>query len=904
MLVLASCVNIDPIKDRLADLDARLKAVEANLTTVTTNANGLSSAIRALESNVTVDKVTKNEDGYTITFTDGTYATIKNGSNGSNGSNGANGKDGVAPQVGVKEVDGTLVWTVNNEVLNDAAGKPVPAISEVPEFKFEEGNWYFRFGDGAWTLCADTASSAPEIIETENSVIISIGGNKIILPKEVISPAIESIDRKIARLFVPVGESLNLQEWFDVSPEGALKSSVDYTFTEGAPFTITDAGVLTATGRGSYNVTIVSKSNADVSEVITIRTAPCPVNTEPAPEPRMVNKVYLFDNTLECFNGMVGYGGSATWNPFNNSISALVGTGGAGHNVYIRPQPVNSEATLQSGHLHFMYYISDVSKLKPGAGQVELTSSANPDAKELNWSTDFLANCKNGWNEIVLDFKNGHVEGEFDPANINWFRFFNETTVAADDNDVPIYEAIQVKDIYVYADYVPVESITANGNAKRGAILFVPQGQTIDLKDYFTVGPEGASKKNVVYESANPASVSVDANGIATGVSRGSIAITIKPQDPPTRAEEVPSITIYVRTDNMPASEELEKSEEVLFHSCDNIEFFTKSAADNRTIDFVAEGKQEGASWYKSTLTKQAEWVVINRASSKVNARMTSPHRGHVKFWFYIDPREDGNNAAKLKSRCGTNGRIEVSNDGGNKGIYWKTHEVLANCQDGWNLIDLKFKDALPYNVDSYNLNPEAISWFRIYIGGPAAQYDTYTIGIDGISFYEDYEETTAQKVYLLHPTFEEYRDYTVGGSVSWCPAEQAFAALISQGGVASKNMYFNIPDVNSGCTIANGHLHFKWYINDVSVFTAIGIANGNQLELCSGGAADNKELSFDTAFIKYCHNGWNDITLDFKRNIGDSGFDPAVINWFRFYESAGGGNAADMLKDVYVYAE
>ena len=82
MLVLASCVNIEPIKGRLADLEARLKAVEDNLNAVSTNANGLSSAIKALQDNVTVDKVVKNDNGYTITFTDGTYATIINGKDG------------------------------------------------------------------------------------------------------------------------------------------------------------------------------------------------------------------------------------------------------------------------------------------------------------------------------------------------------------------------------------------------------------------------------------------------------------------------------------------------------------------------------------------------------------------------------------------------------------------------------------------------------------------------------------------------------------------------------------------------------------------------------------------------------------------------------------------------------
>ena len=695
LFLTAACTNLDEINEQISDLDARLKKVESDLSGVTATANGLSTAVRALQNNVSVDRVTENENGYVITFTDGTRATIYNGKNGKDGKDGHDGKDGKTPNVGVATVDGEIVWTVNGEAVKDTEGKTIPATAQVPEFQFDGKNWFYRFGTGEWVLCNETAGDVPEIIETEDSVIISIGGNKVIIPKEIVSPAIESITPAIAKLFVPVGKSLNLQEWFEVAPEGALKSSVDYTFTEGAPFTITEAGVLSATGRGSYNVNIVSKADPSIKGVITVRTAPCPVNVEPAPAVNPDNKVYLFDSTLDFFKGMVGAGGSATWNPFNNSISALVGTGGAGHNVYIRPQPVDSDATLETGHLHFMYYISDVSKLKPGAGQVELTSSANPDAKELNWSTDFLANCKNGWNEIVLDFKNGHVEGEFDPANINWFRFFNETTVGLDADDNIIYEAIQVKDIFVYADKTPIEGISVKVNPNR---LFVPVGKSIDLKEWFDVTPANAKKSDVTYSFSENAPFTIT-DGVLAATGRGNYTVTLGAEGSEATA------SIVVRTAPAP-----DFDKEVTPAAVDAQKFYLFSDTSESFPELVGWG----GSFTWAPMNNAAAALVgtggaghnIYFKPKPVNAEGVTMKTGHLHFLYYIS------DVSKLKPGAG---QVELTS-GANpdtKELGWST-DFLANCKSGWNEVVLDFKNGANTSTDG-PIDLSNINWFRFY---------------------------------------------------------------------------------------------------------------------------------------------------------------------------------------------
>lgn len=88
-------------------------------------------------------------------------------------------------------------------------------------------------------------------------------------------------------------------------------------------------------------------------------------------------------------------------------------------------------------------YISDMTKINECTGQIELSSSGKSDDKELSWATvSFLKYCKNGWNDITLDFDRG-TDGGCDLSAINWFRFYNKTS-----GDV----LVQFKDIYVYAE--------------------------------------------------------------------------------------------------------------------------------------------------------------------------------------------------------------------------------------------------------------------------------------------------------------------------------------------------------------------------------------------------------------------------------------------------------------------
>ncbi len=446
-----------------------------------------------------------------------------------------------------------------------------------------------------------------------------------------------------------------------------------------------------------------------------------------------------------------------------------------------------------------------------------------------------------------------------------------------------------------------LKSFSIKGNKSRGLLAFVPTGETLNLADYITLVPEDAMLSSLKFESANPDAVSVNSEGVVKGLARGNVAISISKKSDP----EAEPVKVYIRTDARPEFEEPTKSADVLFEGCNSLDYFTKGADANRTREIVTTDPKEGSGWYKSTTTKQAELIVISKPNNPVNGGFSSLKHGHVSFWFYIEPREDGSNAQKMtrSNRIQGNGRVELSSIGGSKGIYWPSKDVLKNLNDGWNLIDLKFADAKIYGDDPNPLNPQKIVWFRIYIEGPAALYDTYTYGIDNIVVYEDYEPTSADKKYLLTPTFEQYQNLSIGGACNWNQFDNTFTAYVSQDGAANAhNIYFLPDNVNSGVTKENGHLHFKWYISDIA---ALGGSTAGQVELGSAGRADTNEMTWSNSFLAGCHSGWNDVTLDFKSASSTGGeIDLTNINWFRFYESATGGNCVSMIKDVYVYAE
>ncbi len=148
--------DLDKMSERIDGIDNRLSTVEATLKQLNEiDVPGLRNLVEAITKNVTVKSVVETEDGFTLTFSDGTVAEVRNGRDGHDGrpgydgvtiesiqeseggyvvtfsdgnkvflKNGTNGIDG--SQLDIKLVDGVYYWTVDGKVLTDDEGNPMP----------------------------------------------------------------------------------------------------------------------------------------------------------------------------------------------------------------------------------------------------------------------------------------------------------------------------------------------------------------------------------------------------------------------------------------------------------------------------------------------------------------------------------------------------------------------------------------------------------------------------------------------------------------------------------------------------------------------------------------------------------------------------------------------------------
>ena len=473
-----SCAtDLSEVYNRLDQLEQKVQNLERLNSTV----NGLYTIVSSFENNVYVETVTETEEGYVIKFTDGKTATIKDGDKGPKGDPGDPGAPGETPAIGVADENGQLVWTVNGNVIKDESGKSVPASVSVPEFKFDNNKWWYRFGaTDSWKDCGEKTGPEPSITETDEFVIINIGDKSIQIPKEVVSPAIEGLNHVFTaytenaegvktyanRLFIPVGESVDLKDYFEVTPEDALKSMVEYSFTDGAPFTISDKGVLTATGAGSYTVTISAKVNPDIKTSIVIRTCETPNNQELNSTVTSEEKIVIFEGSWDEYQKMSQFGGTTAWNPFNNSMAGIF-NGTLNTRIGMESATPNAKVTRDNARLHFMFYVGDASVFQPvelaAGNMLELTSSGVWDVQEIDFDlTKFVPNFKSGWNEVDLALKDATEDATFDPTKANFIRFYcNANTNGA-------WVAYQIKDLYVYVEEAPAQ-ITIDGNMDEWA---------------------------------------------------------------------------------------------------------------------------------------------------------------------------------------------------------------------------------------------------------------------------------------------------------------------------------------------------------------------------------------------------------------------------------------------------
>jgi len=464
-------------------------------------------------------------------------------------------------------------------------------------------------------------------------------------------------------------------------------------------------------------------------------------------------------------------------------------------------------------------------------------------------------------------------------------------------------------DILVEHGNTPVEEVTVGFSKFLTAV-----GKTINLEGFYTVLPENASNKTVVFSSSDTSIASVSSEGVITANATGDATITIAAEDDDTK-----STTVIVRVTEIPEYAAVTKSTPVTIENCDALTYMTKLGTNNtaRAVrDTVVDGTtvscKEGNAFFfnKSEKNKgRNEWMVSSRAKAPADGKILGANRAHLTFWFYASNNGGGKALADRLTYPG--GHIEITSTGNNsRGPYWTTEEVLKSraLQDngsygkiktGWNLIDLPFisafHNATENTLGDGFLNTKNINYFRFYIhnSNAANLYDEFNYGFDNIAIYEDYtQETTAEKKYL------HTLDNLSGFSSAYYNADEQAVGTKFSTGIQVFQLTLSEP-VASGTTKRNGHVHFKMYVSDVTTFSGSG-----QFELTSSGKCDNQEISWSVGDVAKClHNGWNDVVLDFNRSSWSDEFNPENVNFFRFYDNLK-NPVTIQFKDIYLFNE
>lgn len=178
------CCCTGELEDRVDALEERVSALEAK---AQANADAIAQLVKASNEAVTIESVSKTENGYLIKFSDGTEAVITNGE---------------TPLIGIAEVDGVYYWTVNGEFLLQN-GEKVPVSGKdgqdgqdgqdgadgkdgaTPQFKIENGKWYCSFDGETWTEVPVSGEDLVSVEETETAYIFHIGKSSITIEKDL-----------------------------------------------------------------------------------------------------------------------------------------------------------------------------------------------------------------------------------------------------------------------------------------------------------------------------------------------------------------------------------------------------------------------------------------------------------------------------------------------------------------------------------------------------------------------------------------------------------------------------------------------------------------------------------------------------------------------------------------------
>ena len=131
-----------------SDLWNKVNNLEQQVANNASDIAALSALIDAINNGKTITNVEPTNDGYTLTFSDGTSVTLRNGQDGANGKDGANGQDGDSLFEEIEVTDDYVIITLTDGRVITI---PVKKDYELRVLTFEDEDYLGSEGASYWS---------------------------------------------------------------------------------------------------------------------------------------------------------------------------------------------------------------------------------------------------------------------------------------------------------------------------------------------------------------------------------------------------------------------------------------------------------------------------------------------------------------------------------------------------------------------------------------------------------------------------------------------------------------------------------------------------------------------------------------------------------------------------------